>query len=1282
MSYNRKYQRLSSKLTRSLDHDDDDYYMNMASMRNNPPAHNVIEYFDDEAVVNTSKPRETVTANKSRDTNVTRDNLQETLLTQLLTKTDNDDDLSMTKYANSKNKDDKPIKVYPIDVYIMLDSTYRNSQYDINDKFTFNVTIHAPANTPGNISINNPLSNIIEMEVIGKIKVPITDKIYEQYARQAYGEAVLEIPELSAQSFIEYGNKKFHFNFDISEEGNKYILTPKISKFIFTKPIKTDSITLNFRFPYDKFNFVNDMIEGQIEYPKILQAFKLNDILDVINGTVVIDNYLVACGRGQNAVMSLCKITTDDIITNNWQTCIIPQDFSYEIVYIDRDPTANNSNLFVIAGKNTENGDIIIKNQYIIYEYWAYPSNLSQVFDIGSDLGVVNKIKLFTYNSLSYIFVLCKQKYTGLPCVFYASYSNGTIGTWNSYILDSQIISCTDAILIDDYIYLSVLATADVSIIYYTQIGVLNTSTLQPIPSLLTSNSFLSGAYNIIPCSFSQGQTTIFVFAKKSATAGSTVSPLIYTTDNFSTWSYLTITQGSSYDIDFSIVSALSNVTLVRELTQGSNKYIELSAIALGILDDDGKNAYCPVKIIINNNNDGTIIKLGRLILQDPPSSLVYKSFSTSHYRLYISAFNNDNIVHKVLSYGGLFIDSEDITIGDNTIRWYVVGNKNYKLCKFLSSKNTQPVGFSDFISDIDTIHTIFCNNNLWLIGGATVTSQETFYGGNNKLLYYSDDYGITWQPTNVTFIVVGLHNVTNIVYNQGIYHAVINSYTDTYIGFTIMYSLDGKLWSYIHITNLSLLSNPFYPKAVAYYNSKWVCVGNNNEGHNIMTSTDGINWTFISNGQIIGLLADYEDVNYDKNEKLWYVVGYLYFPNSVYNITHRIIVSDDTQNWTVVHIYFNTTAFITSPPITTLNVNQIGIKKLYITDNYSLAILKYYTNDKDIPNFYLLGYSTDKRNWDILDINITNPQNILPNLFWDGQIWTLNIFGSNRGIYTSEDGLTWIRTDLNNFTYCTTGGKMITDSLNFITNSHSLTDNDYISMNNISDIYVKYNNATRPINVVNSNILSMNAELTTLLYNSIIRPCDYDSINYSYIHANLYSSVNISIPEYLTLQLSNMSFLKKGDKCTIINNPNLDDNTYDFLTSIIKIWIDDNINSISANNFNLDFPSSVDLNFSLFNSIFKQDANGNYPSFEITDISSVDSRITIYSPLFTIPLLRVLKILEAYISFEISVSPSIIEEYNNSQKTTMLYIGSRSVRIPMRFRCLTTAPTNYITPV
>lgn len=1266
-------QRLSNKLTRSLEHDDDNYYMNIrnalperniANTHDNLPSRQAFELFDDydntsyngqtkshysepatSKLVASSNETTLVVANRSRDVNITHDNLQQALLNQLLTKTDNDDDLSMTKYSNKKKNDDKPIKIYPVDVYLLLDSKYRNPQYDINDKFTYNVTVNSPANVAGNISINYPLSNIIEMEILGDIKIPISENIYEQYAQQTFNEAVMEIPELTAQSFTEYGNKKFHFTFNISQMENKYILSPKISKFIFTKPIKTDSLTLNFRFPYDKFNFINDVIEGQIEYPKILQAFKLNDLLDVVNGMIIVDNYLIAYGRGPNGVVMVSR----SILTPNnsmWRACACITDNTFlEITYITDDyiNNTNNSKLFIVAGKNSQN-IVTIRDACIINDKQLLYNNLSNFYNIGNNVGFVKKIELFTNGSIKFLFVICKKKTINDPCVYYIKvttvnsnlYLQEPWYTVNFNSAESSITSCNSITLLPNSTILLGLDVLQISPCFYNDsimTGVNGPHVFNPLNNLgLPNNSvnnplyYMNKVSSVISYNF--GTTILnYIFGEKS-TNGATLVVIDTTssTINSGVVNTVSLTSVLVNNIEINRIISLSNVSVIRELTVNSVKYIELAGIAYGVTDGGSKNIYCPVKIILSSNS-GTITKLGNIRFQDSPSSLVYKQLSDSNGLLFLSTYTINNNLHQVFAYNG-FINSATNTTGNYFYRWYVLGNKNFKLCKFLSSKKIQPVGFSNFLTEIDTIYSIFCHNNIWLIGGATATWQEVYFSGQNPLLCYSDDNGKTWNPTTVTLSTLGLYNTSDIVFNNGIYHAVINSYS--YKGITLLYSLDGKLWNPIIITGLPITTSfyTFLSNAVAYNNGLWICVGYNQDSYNIVTSTDGIIWNAIKSS----LLSDHNDVDYDKNDKLWYIVGG--YGGS------KMIVSPDAKNWSPIPTYFYSSNGTSSYP----NSDKIGIKKLYITDTYSLGIFTFYTGDSSIPDYYLIGSSFDKRNWTINDITINNPDKIPPTLFWDGQIWTLNLYGINGGVYTSIDGKVWncvINSQTNGFNYCKTGGKILTDPLNFITSSsHKLTNNDYVSVENISNDYINYNYAHRPIDIIDDNILAFNANLSDLLYNTIVRPCDYDSINYTSIKATIYTATNVNNPGYLTLELLNTSFLNKGDKCTIINF------------------------------------------FGIDNDIFTPDSNGNYKSFEITDISSINSRITIYSPLFTTSVLSTLKLMEDQIYFHMAISNDIIQSYNNSQKIASLRIGTRSVRIPMRFRCLTTAPTNYITPV
>ena len=128
---------------------------------------------------------------------------------------------------------------------------------------------------------------------------------------------------------------------------------------------------------------------------------------------------------------------------------------------------------------------------------------------------------------------------------------------------------------------------------------------------------------------------------------------------------------------------------------------------------------------------------------------------------------------------------------------------------------------------------------------------------GEQMPMYYSKDRGITWTVCNFAPYVT---QITNIIINNyfltlareavfnGIYWIVVGFNTTKTL--SIMYSDDGITWIPVDNNNFFNISGGY---GVAYDGTRWIACGNGIDDVNLVTSTDGINWTAITTSIFAG---------------------------------------------------------------------------------------------------------------------------------------------------------------------------------------------------------------------------------------------------------------------------------------------------------------------------------------------------------------------------------------------------------------------------------------------
>jgi hypothetical protein len=137
---------------------------------------------------------------------------------------------------------------------IVLDTRYRDISQNNTFRFTFQNVPVSNVQYNGSIYIDSSLKFISQIE-IGQFYMSKISTNYIKY----FGKLCIYFSEFSSQAINASLNKKYHFAFNITDVGSRYLLTPEKDKFNFDPPINViESLTFNFLTLDSDFNILPD----------------------------------------------------------------------------------------------------------------------------------------------------------------------------------------------------------------------------------------------------------------------------------------------------------------------------------------------------------------------------------------------------------------------------------------------------------------------------------------------------------------------------------------------------------------------------------------------------------------------------------------------------------------------------------------------------------------------------------------------------------------------------------------------------------------------------------------------------------------------------------------------------------------------------------------------------------------------------------------------------------------------------------------------------------------
>ena len=152
--------------------------------------------------------------------------------------------------------------------YVMLDTRHRRTDTDGTSKQSWNFLSNSAVNSMGSVNSLGNVKNIVSIS-IPKIRIPYKDVV----DLNGYERVSLLIEEFSGQAHIGQENRKFHFMFEASVDGNSIDLLPlkygenESGTFEFVKPItQIDTITITWGNPLEDIIFDKDRNIFSVSY--------------------------------------------------------------------------------------------------------------------------------------------------------------------------------------------------------------------------------------------------------------------------------------------------------------------------------------------------------------------------------------------------------------------------------------------------------------------------------------------------------------------------------------------------------------------------------------------------------------------------------------------------------------------------------------------------------------------------------------------------------------------------------------------------------------------------------------------------------------------------------------------------------------------------------------------------------------------------------------------------------------------------------------------------------
>jgi hypothetical protein len=285
-------------------------------------------------------------------------------------------------YLHNKFPYEIEIKLKTYDVFLSIDSRYRDRSYDIQNGLRFNIALNQQSSIYGNLGINYPLDKIKEIEIMNSFMFPKKFNDQTTYLNfDDYDEITLSINEMQIPS-VRGINNRYHFSFKIdqssvlNDQARVLLDIPYNPVFRLVQPFNLDrTLTLQFNSPNNNIVLDDDNFSVYIGYtnPGTFTVNGLTNLLklpNLINGD------------------SICfeDFTTSDFLFNNTNPNSIVYQEKFYTVTKTNDPFTYSipldlTNIFLTIDPNRPSEDPINSIPYTIFDYYGQENNYLVIFN-------------------------------------------------------------------------------------------------------------------------------------------------------------------------------------------------------------------------------------------------------------------------------------------------------------------------------------------------------------------------------------------------------------------------------------------------------------------------------------------------------------------------------------------------------------------------------------------------------------------------------------------------------------------------------------------------------------------------------------------------------------------------------------------------------------------------------------------------------------------------------------------------------------------------------------
>ncbi len=196
--------------------------------------------------------------------------------------------------------------------YIFMDTRHRLLDGDGTEIFAWN-HVNNVTRTQGSINTTGEIRDIVSIKVM-PIKIP-----YSSSADNALGRVTMLIREFQSQSYIGHENRRFHFVFEATVNGDFIILDPyKFNEGVyrFNNPItQLDTLTISFGSPLQKIIFDTDRLTSTISYanPAVITTTSNHNL--VSGNTVLVETFSTQNTTGDSSVIAAVNSAAGNPVT-------------------------------------------------------------------------------------------------------------------------------------------------------------------------------------------------------------------------------------------------------------------------------------------------------------------------------------------------------------------------------------------------------------------------------------------------------------------------------------------------------------------------------------------------------------------------------------------------------------------------------------------------------------------------------------------------------------------------------------------------------------------------------------------------------------------------------------------------------------------------------------------------------------------------------------------------------------------------------------------------------